>query len=405
MINENAEFKYYNALSKITLAVIEDDIEKGLNVIVEQLIESLGIHRCVIAKVIEHEGIYKFVAGVAKLGPAHTLYTDYLIAEHGIIAHVVEKQLIDYVPEVARDDRLDPSMKSYLVNGGIKSILFVPILINGKVKFIIILDTVGEQKEFTETEIDFVNNVAKIIMRLKIKEQKVKHDNRLSMAGWMRAAITHEIRNPITSIGGFARRAKKILEQPELDISKLRECLDVCVNEVMKIELALNILDGQSNFLSSAPERVNLKQFIREILGRAEIATCRDKVKIRFTSQGVIPSLMLDKQKLRVVLRNLLTNAVEHAQTSDCSIGISITLRRAKQFVEIIVCNPGRLPDSPEQVFEPFYTTVPNGAGLGLTVAKSIVKSCHPNASIEANQKGDLVEFTVSLPFALALNN
>jgi len=115
------------------------------------------------------------------------------------------------------------------------------------------------------------------------------------------------------------------------------------------------------------------------------------------TTRPNIPILLLDKSRLELAFNNLILNEFTHIQPpSSGKRVVEIFIGRDGNQVKIVLRNPGQIPD-PKKIFEAFFTTSPDGVGLGLAVVRSSIEA-HKGASVKAAQKGDWVEFTIKFP-------
>ena len=180
--------------------------------------------------------------------------------------------------------------------------------------------------------------------------------------------IAHEIRNPLTALGGFARR---ILRSSNLKTSD-REAVQVIVDESARLE---RILNDQLAFVRSARlerKSTSLNELVRESrrLLRQQLRDTDAHLELDLAAE--VPQIALDADRMKQVLVNLIMNALDATARSG---RIRISTRVHQACVELDVANTGP-PIPPEQraaLFEPFTTTRQEGTGLGLAVVHQIV--------------------------------
>ncbi|OIP77568.1 MAG: hypothetical protein AUK17_03560 [Parcubacteria group bacterium CG2_30_44_18] len=389
------------AMSDIAMTVMQEGFS-GINLqfVAERLVAALDIERCVIAEVNCDGGVYKFVAGVATSGPPHTLGVSYRIENCPPIIEVLRTKEMRLVDDIATAKYTECYYMRGLIEAiDIKSILFVPVLDDrGEVGFVIVLDAIREKRSFNDIEIEFVNDIATIINILPEFSRRQEHQNRLAMLGRVSSTVAHEIRNPLVTIGGFARRAKKVAEKTCHSNDDLIHCLNEVIEGVVRAEKTLKDVLEYSRMerpLVLAP--VAIGKLIKEILQNTEVIALKNSVQIKVTTRPNIPILLLDKSRLELAFNNLILNAFTHIQPpSSGKRVVEIFIGRDGNQVKIVLRNPGQIPD-PKKIFEAFFTTSPDGVGLGLAVVRSSIEA-HKGASVKAAQKGDWVEFTIKFP-------
>jgi PAS domain S-box-containing protein len=185
------------------------------------------------------------------------------------------------------------------------------------------------------------------------------------------SAICHEIRNPLVSIGGFARRVGK-----DAQISPAsREMLDIVQYEVARLERlvgSLNDLSKTTNYNFEYEDCALLLQYVSGLMNEQ----AREESKsIAVSGSSRMPLLWVDKDRLSQVFINILRNAL---QASPAGGQVLVSLRRADKpgYVMISVKDHGKgiAPEHLPEIFKPFFTTTQGGTGLGLAMARRIVE-------------------------------
>ena len=238
---------------------------------------------------------------------------------------------------------------------------------------------------------------------LEIAEQRnqLTHLSRVSMLGELSGSLAHELSQPLTAILGNAVAAQLLLEQAEPDLNQLRDILrdieadDERAGEVVR-RLRLLLKRGEIQFQPlAANELVDevLKLLRGELIDRGVIAHAELAPNL--------PTLQADKVQLQQVLINLVTNACD-AMVDVPRERRSVTIRTAldgDDFVLISVFDsgPGIAEEKLEQVFEPFFTSKPNGMGLGLSVCRTIANA-HKGKLWAEYRPGRGATFHLSLP-------
>jgi PAS domain S-box-containing protein len=197
---------------------------------------------------------------------------------------------------------------------------------------------------------------------------------KLSALGRFTANVAHEIRTPLTLIGGFARRLDKHIPGG----SKDKEYSDIIINEVNRLENILKNVLTYSRGSSLHMEKQSLCEIIISSLNQYQ-ERCRDqsiKTDLKCTE---IPELFLDRDQVIEVLNNILSNALD-AMPDGGSLTISNDERNVhgKEYavVNFTDTGEGMTREQVQTIFEPFYSTkiIGHGTGLGLPISKKIME-------------------------------
>jgi len=217
-------------------------------------------------------------------------------------------------------------------------------------------------------------------------------NEKLATLGEVSSKIAHEIRNPLTALGGFARR---VLKSPQLAPGD-RESMEIIVRETARLERLLN---DQLAFVRSA--RLQLAPTDINPLVREALALLRQQLELHHVTVEVelardLPSARLDADRVKQVLVNVLMNAMEAAESGG---RVRIATRAVSDGVEVQVSNTG--PPIPAEVaatmFAPFTTTKQEGTGLGMAVVQQILVEHGGSVQVRTQPPWGSV-FTIRLP-------
>lgn len=227
---------------------------------------------------------------------------------------------------------------------------------------------------------------------LKKARAALKDSERLITLGDMAAALAHEIRNPLISIGGFAARLGKHIG-PEVPGAQYLERIFV---EVARLE---KVMDGAFRFIKNSsldlkPADMNemadeaIRPFEEELIARG-IELRKDFYRARLP-------VLADREQLKIAFDNLIANAIQSMEKGGV-LTIATALSGQSVLAAISDTGPGIDPDAADKIFNPFFTTKRNGTGLGLTITRTIV--ARHRGSIKAeNRAGGGAAFTITLP-------
>ncbi|MBU1274000.1 MAG: PAS domain S-box protein [Proteobacteria bacterium] len=228
-------------------------------------------------------------------------------------------------------------------------------------------------------------------------EKEVRQSQRLAILGEMVATVSHEIRSPLTLIGGFALQLER---DPELS-EKVRGKLKIITAEVKRLETILNELGDLSRphkYDWRETDAAQLLEHVAELMG-PELERAGAELKI--SRNGELPPLMADAGRLSQVLINLINNAVQ-ASGDHPVIEVVLEPHPEGVLLEVRDQGPGVDPANAKQLFTPFFTTKRGGTGLGLPVARRIVEEHGGRIELANRDQGGAVA-RVRLPAAPAI--
>ena len=216
---------------------------------------------------------------------------------------------------------------------------------------------------------------------------------RLAEIGELAATIVHEVRNPLTTVLMGLNSFKRLELAP-----RFQEYLKLALEEADRLQRLLNqiLLYAKPQTLERSP--LELNDFITEMLAPLKSMPCGVGKQLEFISSPISVVISADKDKLKQVLINLITNAFEAVSEGE---RITITLQKViLHRVNLQIHNNGE-PIPPEvlsNLTKPFYTTKPMGNGLGLAIVKRIVEA-HDGQLVINSSSIVGTQVTVQLPY------
>jgi signal transduction histidine kinase len=219
------------------------------------------------------------------------------------------------------------------------------------------------------------------------------NSERLAVVGDMTARLSHEIRNPLATIGGFARRLAKHPEDAEM----VQRNASVIVNETERLEELLNDL-----LEMALPSQIELEsQHLSEVLDQALLLASADfialNVEVERDYDPSIPEVHLDRARLLQALLNIVRNGAQ-AMPNGGVLRVSTTMKNPDT-VQNRISDQGKgiSENALKHVFDPFYSTKIKGSGLGLPITWQIIQDHGGNIEVESEiNKG--TTFIISLP-------
>ncbi|MCC7495580.1 MAG: PAS domain S-box protein [Fimbriimonadaceae bacterium] len=225
-------------------------------------------------------------------------------------------------------------------------------------------------------------------------QNKLAQAERLAGIGQVAAHVAHEIRNPLVSIGGFARMVGERADQP----AYVRSRSAIIVKEVKRLE---QILRNVADFTAPGkPELawLSINDLVRDVISLQQPVFEDTQTTVGVTLADDLPQVEVDGGKIKQVVLNLVRNAVQ-AMAPGGQLTVHTGPSRDGKSLEIRVgdSGPGIPPDRLEEIFNPFFTNKADGTGLGLAVSRKIVND-HGGNLIAESRAGDGATFIIQLP-------
>ncbi|MBN2233148.1 MAG: hypothetical protein JW781_10075 [Deltaproteobacteria bacterium] len=235
------------------------------------------------------------------------------------------------------------------------------------------------------------------LANLRTLRSRLVHYETMTALGEMAASIAHEIKNPLVSIGGFARRLQAMLPEK----SREQQYGAIIIKEINRLERIVNDILGFSRSPSTthAPCRMNdlaaevAELFARDAWGRG--------VEVLLDLDPDLPTVEGDPYQLRQVLINLIANAIQ-ASWGTGGGQLTITTACADDDSDTVTLTvedtaAGIPPEIMHNIFNPFFTTKDEGTGLGLPICHKIIMN-HQGTIQVSNRPAGGARFEVTLP-------
>jgi signal transduction histidine kinase len=223
------------------------------------------------------------------------------------------------------------------------------------------------------------------------------HVNRVSTMGELTASLAHEIKQPIGAAVTNAEACARLLDRDQPDVFEAREAALEMAKDATR---AAHIIDRVRSLYrkdSSQIETVGVSEVIGEMLLLLHNEANRHSVSMRTDLADGLPKVMADRVQLQQVLMNLMLNGIQAMAGTSGVLTINAQLDQDGR-VQISVSDTGvGLPaEKAEQIFEAFFSTKPEGSGMGLAISRSIIESHGGRLWATANSgKGATFHFTL----------
>jgi PAS domain S-box-containing protein len=278
---------------------------------------------------------------------------------------------------------------------------------NGKVKWIHtvghpVFSGAGDLEQFvgSSTDITELKSAEQEKERLRQLEGDLAHTNRVNTLGEMTASLAHEIKQPIAAAITSANSCIEWLahEPPNLDRARAAAAkVDRYGNR------AAEIIDRIRSFYKKSPpqrELVDVNGIVHELLTLLKGEAHRFSVTMRINLSTELPKIMVDRVQLQQVFMNLMLNAIEAMRDSGGELTVKSELQDGQLQFSVSDSGVGLPIEKMDQIFSAFFTTKPQGSGMGLAISRSIVES-HGGQLWACANSGGGASFHFTLPLQI----
>ncbi|HXX34389.1 MAG TPA: GAF domain-containing protein [Thermodesulfobacteriota bacterium] len=295
----------------------------------------------------------------------------------------------------------------------IYSFATVPLMGKGKVIGVVLVDNLYNQNPITEEDIQFLSmfanqaglaienaalyrNLEEVHQELKETQTFLVHLEKMVALGEMSTTIAHEIKNPLTSIGGFARRLDRNLPEE----SQEKHYSQTIIKEVSRLEKILNGLLNYTREESLVSKELDLRDVLEESLSMGIEGIRSGGVQLIKEYAEEIPLIRGDSHQLKQSFFNLINNACQAMkERGTLFLRVHSFSKNGSPYVRVEVEDTGKGidPENLHNIFNPFYSTKESSLGLGLPVVHKIIASHRGQIEVD-NRPGTGVKFIITLP-------
>lgn len=231
------------------------------------------------------------------------------------------------------------------------------------------------------------------------QQRLLAHASRLNMLGEMASGLVHEINQPITAITLYTEAGLSQLHQEKVDLQGVRETLEKIAAQGSRTCAIIQKIRHFARQGKPQYARVQLPELLEEIADFLNLEAQRHAIHLRYEMYPELPPLLADSLQIQQVVLNLVRNAIDAVSGRPGVHSIVISARPEQEGVEITVQDNGLGLESEVagQLLHPFFTTKPNGLGLGLSISRSIIEA-HGGRLWATSNAGDGVTFHFTLP-------
>lgn len=422
----NEKLEENNILNKVIFEMNQTiELEKILKIILESICNYLNFDRAVILILDENNGIlepaYGFNLEKEKLQQLKIPLKDnefflvkILFKNIPLIIKKVPLQLpYDYFKDITKENNL----------------ICIPLQAKKKTVGILLADTYKSNRTLTEKDlrllINFSNQASLAIENAKLFETEKKfkeklqqevemalkklqeaqkqliQSEKLAALGEMAAVVSHEVRNPLSTI----LMSAQVLDE-EIKEEKHRRYVNYIISEVNRLSKVVSDILMFSRLPRLELKLVDMHKLLDEIVAFLEISDfLKYDIKCYKEYRAKISEILVDIDQIKQVLLNIIQNAC-HFMENRTIRNLTLTTDNINGMFVLKIKDTGIgiAPENLNKIFEPFFTTKTKGTGLGLTISKNIIESHRGKIEVDSTL-GEGTTFSIFLPINYQKNN
>lgn len=334
-----------------------------------------------------------------------------LLAEKGsILSRFATSRLPTHIPDLAalEGDQRDDFLITW-VNAGFRTCLVVPLLKDNE---IVGITTLGRKQvqPFTDKQISlFMDFAAQATIALESTrrerqyremQSELAHANRIATMGQFTASIVHELKQPLTAAVTNGNASLRWLMRNPPKIDEAKRSVEQVVKDVMRGSDVIDRIHSLVKKHAPRMEKLDINGAILEVVGLIQSEVVKNGVTARMELAESLPHIQGDLVQFQQVILNLMINSIQ--AMSDLAGGereLHVTTELiASEGVRVAVrdSGPGFSAENLQRLFAPFYTTKPNGMGMGLSICRSIIEDHGGRLwASRIDPQGALFQFTI----------
>jgi len=305
--------------------------------------------------------------------------------------------------------RGDPYLLTTVNVGGIRTALFVPMVKDEKVIGVLLVGRTRVQP-FTDKQIELVTDFAAeaaIALEITRRERQYRevqielaHANRVATMGQLTASIAHELKQPLSAVVTGGNASLRWLRRQPPEIEEAAQSVEQMIKDVRRASDVIDRIHSLVKKHVPRMEKLDINGAILELVGLIQSEMIKNGVTARMELAESLPHIQGDRVQLQQVILNLMINSIQamsdlagrerelHVTTElIASEGVRVGVRDS---------GPGFSAENLQRLFAPFYTTKPNGMGMGLSICQSIIEDHGGRLwASRIDPQGALFQFTI----------
>lgn len=236
----------------------------------------------------------------------------------------------------------------------------------------------------------------KDLTEVRLLRREIERSRRLASVGRLAAGVAHEIRNPLSSIKGFATYFKERYQ----GIPQDQQTATIMIQEVDRLNRVVSQLLEFARPVDIKPQPANLIHLIDDSIKLVENQADQKGITIKTGISSQVPEIMIDPDRLNQVLLNLYLNAIESMDNGG-ELKVELSSNSETNGIDIKISDTGCgiSPEDLLKIFDPYYTTKSSGTGLGLAIAHNIIEAIGGQIIVESHpDRGTTFRITIPDP-------
>jgi PAS domain S-box-containing protein len=231
---------------------------------------------------------------------------------------------------------------------------------------------------------------------------QLAHITRLGLMGEMASGIAHEVNQPLSAISNYTQVSLNLINKENTDLAKLSEVLLKTQQQALRAGRIIHRMRDFVNFQSKHRSTADINTLIYDAVNLCITEVNHHDIKLTFNLENHLPTINVDHVQIEQVIINLIRNSIDvleklpENQQRNLSIHSQLTPQNDIQ-VRIKDNGPGIDESQQQKILMPFYTTKPEGMGMGLSISRSLIEA-HEGTLHFNSQSGKGSTFYFTLP-------
>jgi two-component system sensor histidine kinase HydH len=244
----------------------------------------------------------------------------------------------------------------------------------------------------------FLGNVLlfKDLTEVRALRREVARSQRLASVGRLAAGVAHEIRNPLSSIKGFATYFKERYPDRPDD----QQTADIMIQEVDRLNRVVGQLLEFAKPISVKRQPISLQALLNDSIKLIKDRAAEKNISIQTQNNTQMDEVRIDPDRINQVLLNLYLNAIDSMENGgELKVEISSDGQHRDVVIQVSDTGGGISRENLSKIFEPYFTTKSTGTGLGLAIAHNIIEAMGGKITVERDKEVGTT-FSITIPFS-----
>jgi signal transduction histidine kinase len=334
------------------------------------------------------------------------------ILPNGPFARVVETKAPVHIADLTTDEAYlagNPDTLTWAERGA-RTYLLMPLLRGGDELIGTMALFRGRVLPFTDRQIDLARAFAAEAIvafestrrerRYREVQTELAHANRLSTMGQIIASVTHEVNQPIAAVRNRLSAALNFLDRTPPDLEEIRMALAGALKDTDRTTAIVSRMRALLLKATTPTDDMDINEAAREVIELTRGEALKNRVSLQTQFTKGLPKIVGDRVQLQQVVLNLIVNALQAISgVGDDTRQVLVTTKKAEPnavYLGVQDTGPGVTEEILPHLFQPFYTSKPDGMGMGLAICRSIIEAHHGRLwATECKPRGALFQFTL----------